>query len=131
MTPSIPSDPPPAVLKRRYALPRRLGLIFAGVHLAIVVVFAAFILVLSMRPVAQWQLTWLYLEPIDWPVSQLLWWEGWPRGPYEHLPYALQDPFWFVVPLFLFGVLGSAWYGLIGGAIGYVVQRFRHGRAAA
>ncbi len=109
------------------ATPRRLGVklaaIVGGLHLGIVLVLAARILVLALRPVAQWQLEWLTLERLDWPVSQFLWWHGWPRGPYEALPYPFQDPFWFLVPVFVFGVLGSAWYGLLAGAVGYAVER--------
>jgi hypothetical protein len=114
--------------QRGYRLSRRLGLLVGALHLGMVLVFALRILVLSMRPVAQWQLEWLGLEQIDWPVSQLLWWGGWPRGPYEGVPLVLRDPFWFLVPLFVFGVLGSAWYGLIGSALGFVADRVRHRR---
>jgi len=105
----------------------RLAALVGGLHLVIVLLLACRILVLAVRPVAQWQLEWLTLERVDWPVSQLLWWQGWPRGPYPALPYPLQDPFWFPVPLFVFGILGSAWYALLAGGIGYVLQHTRSG----
>ena len=112
----------------RASLVQRLALAFGLVHAVVVLVFAAFILALSIPPVAQWQMGWAYLEPIDWPVSQLLRWEGWPRGPYLRLPYPLQDPIWFAVPVFVFGAAGSAWYAIIGAVVGLVAERARQGR---
>ena len=105
------------------------GAVIAGlIHAVGVAIFACFVLVLSLVPVAQWQMTWLYLEAIDWPVSQLLWWGGWPRGPITWLPYQLSDPFWFLVPCFVFGVLGTAWYSLLGASLGATFDRFRAGQ---
>ncbi len=103
----------------------RAGVAVAALHLAVVLALAARIIYLGSHWVAQWQLEWLDLEWPDWPVSQLLWWPGWPRGPYESLPYLLQDPLWFAIPLLIFGVLGSAWYGLLGCAITWVFRRVR------
>src|SRR5262245_62647979 len=95
------------------------GALIAGVaHAAGVGLFASVVLYLAYVPVAQWQLTWLYLEPIDWPVSQLIWWSGWPRDRITWLPYQLSDPFWFFVPGFVFGVLGTLWYAILGSIIG-------------
>jgi hypothetical protein len=107
---------------RRSRLPYRLAAAFGVIHFLICLVCGAVVLYLSQVPVAQWQMTWLYLEPIDWPVSQLIWWEGWPRPDIEWLPYPLQDPFWFFIPFFVFGVLGSMWYALLGGMLGIAID---------
>jgi len=102
------------------------GALFAGsVHAVGFVIFAGVVLYLAFVPVAQWQLTWLYLEPIDWPVSQLIWWSGWPRHHISWLPYQLSDPFWFFIPCFIFGVVGTLWYSLLGSIIGGVVGAIR------
>ena len=102
------------------------GAFIAGLlHGVGVAIFACFVLALSFVPVAQWQLSWLYLEAIDWPVSQLLWWDGWPRGPIAWLPYQLSDPLWFLVPCFVFGILGTAWYSLLGALLGALFRRLR------
>jgi hypothetical protein len=102
------------------------GALLAGfVHAVGFVLFASVVLYLAFVPVAQWQMTWLYLEPIDWPVSQLIWWGGWPRQHITWLPYQLSDPLWFFIPCFVFGVLGTLWYSLLGSIIGGVVGTIR------
>ena len=105
------------------------GALLAGfVHAVGFVFFASVVLYLAFVPVAQWQMTWLYLEPIDRPVSQLVWWGGWPRQHIVWLPYQLSDPFWFFIPCFVFGVLGTLWYSLgsiIGGVVGTIRARQR------
>ena len=110
---------------KRATLARRGAVVGGVVHLVAVAIVAAYVLFLSFVPVAQWQLAWLYFETIDWPVSQLMWWRGWPRGPFPGLPYQLSDPLWFVVPCFVFGILGTAWYSMLGAALGAFFGRFR------
>jgi len=102
------------------------GAVLAGsAHAAGFVVFAGWVLYLASVPVAQWQLAWLYLERIDWPVSLLIWWRGWPRGPIPSLPYQLSDPLWFFVPCLVYGVLGTLWYALLGGVMGGIAAAIK------
>jgi hypothetical protein len=106
-------------------LPAKGAVLLGGLHFLAFLGVAATVLVLASIPVAQWQMTWLYFDRVDWPVSQLLRWEGWPRGPIPWLPYALSDPLWFFVPCVVIGVLGSLWYACLGALGGWVFQRAR------
>jgi hypothetical protein len=95
-----------------------LAVIAGSVHFGMYAAVAARVLYFSQQPVAQWQLAWMCLGPVDWPVSQLLYSEVWPRAEIPWLPYALSHPRWFFIPSLVFGIFGTAWYALLGAAVG-------------
>jgi hypothetical protein len=105
--------------------PAKGALLLGGLHFLAFLGVAVTVLVLASIPVAQWQMTWLYFDSVDWPVAQLLRWKGWPRTPIQWLPYPLSDPLWFLVPCLVVGVLGSLWYALLGALGGWLFQRAR------
>jgi hypothetical protein len=91
----------------------------AGVaHAAAVTAFAAVVAGLAWCGVAQWQLSWTYLEALDWPVSLLYRWGGWPQAPIAWLPPPFRAPRAFILPLAMSGLLGTLWYALLGGVVG-------------
>jgi apolipoprotein N-acyltransferase len=103
------------------------AIVGAALHFAVFLLVAIVTAFMASRPVAQWQLSWLYMERIDWPISTLLRW-GWPREPVSWLPYQFSHPRWFVVPCLVFGILGTSWYALLGGIIGVVIAEARERR---
>ena len=108
---------------------RRGAFVAGSLHAVGVGIFACVVALMALTPVAQWQLAWRYLELLDWPVSQLLWWGGWPRRHIARLPYQFRDPLWFLIPCLVFGVLGTLWYSLVGGIIGSAIGLLRTGRS--
>lgn len=104
---------------------RKLALYAAVLHAALVVAVAAATALLALTNTAQWQLTWTYLEALDWPVSLLLRAVPWPQSPLDSLPHPFRSPRAFLVPLFVFGVVGTAWYAVLGGLLGAASMRIK------
>jgi hypothetical protein len=111
--------------KTRLKLPGKVALTFAVIHIAIVIVFAVIMFFAALEGSAQWQFGWMILLVVDWPISYLLFWEGWPSASLP-LPYPFSKPRSYVVPALFHGVIGTLWYAMVGLAVGYLISRLGH-----
>jgi hypothetical protein len=71
-------------------------------------------------PDAQWQLTWLVFLPFDLPFSLLVFFSGslFPDWSVSWLPYPVSEFRSFILPAFVHGILGPAWYFVLPVGIG-------------
>ncbi len=105
---------PVGVMKRIFAaaspVTYKLGLAGCLVHLVIswwIIIYV----VLSERD-AQWQLTWVFLLPFDFPFSLLVLFAGYifPDWTVTGFSPPFDDFHSFVVPLVVHGIVGPLWY---------------------
>lgn len=87
----------------------KVGIILAFLHLAFIGVGAIFVI---QYPAAQWQFVWFIPLIIDFPVSLLavLSFIFCPETSVHFLSYPMSDLRGFIIPVFIFGVIGSSWY---------------------
>jgi hypothetical protein len=102
------------------------ALLLGGLHLAAFMALALDVIRTAWPEQGQWQMEWFVFYPVDWPISKLMFWDGWPRQRIEWLPHQLGDPYWFFVPCFVFGVLGTLWYAAIGALLGLGIKKLKH-----
>ncbi len=88
----------------------KLGLSLGAVHL-LISWWIIIGLVISERD-AQWQLTWIFLLPFDFPFSLLVLFAGYifPDWSFTGLPSPWDDFHSFLVPVIVHGIIGPLWY---------------------
>lgn len=101
----------------------RIALYVGIAHVVLVIVVACYVAWLAVSHVPQWQLTWRHLEAVDWPASKLMRASWWPTERVPFLPWPLDAPRAFAIPVAVLGLFGTAWYALLGYLVGLVVQR--------
>lgn len=76
---------------------------------------------------AQWQLTWLFMFIIDFPISLLLapFLFLYPHQHISFLNYPFNEVKDFLIPFFFYGILGSTWYFFIPKIITYIIRKIR------
>lgn len=88
----------------------KLGLVLSLIHL--VISWWVIISVGLSEPDAQWQLVWIAFLPFDFPFSLLVIFAGdiFPDWSLKGFPYPLGDFISFIVPAFVYGIIGPLWY---------------------
>jgi hypothetical protein len=102
----------------------KLGL--AGCLIHLVLSWWIIISVLSSERDAQWQLIWIFLFPLDFPFSLLVFFAGYifPDWTLRGLPSPWNDFHSFVLPVIVHGIIGPLWYFLLPVCVdGFLIKR--------
>lgn len=89
----------------------KIGLMLGILHLLFSIYIAHYAIVWSSN--AQWQFAWILPFALDIPVSLLyilIFFLPFHNIHFAFLPYPISDLRGFLLPLFLHGIIGTAWY---------------------
>jgi hypothetical protein len=101
------------------------GTIMAAIHVALLGLTVAFI-VAGAEP--EWPMYWMIFLALDFPVSLAVVPLAWLVPPSPSGPLSDFANFWW--PLGMHGVVGTAWWYIVGMAIGDRLSRLRAGRGS-
>lgn len=98
------------IFARASATSYRIGIVLGLIHLLI-----AWWVIIDLgrgEPDAQWQLVWILFLPFDFPFSLLVLFSGliFPDWSFDALPYPVGEFRHFILPAFIHGIIGPAWY---------------------